>query len=188
MLIFSCNFLWKKCGFYSARLSLRPSLRTRAGGCPLRSWTISRDAGHTGDVCWSFLVLKSCCQSLSLQPMAPEPSAVSVAPLSPSAVCPGRAGDFHSPGTKSPSRVCGDQPNLVAVLLLSHGIPPPWGCREGTLIWRLQAGAQRRRRKELGRSWGASPAVGPFHPLGAARAEGLCAKANFSPDNCHSYY
>lgn len=33
---------------------------------------------------------------------------VSVAPLSPSAVCTGGAGDFSSPGTEAPSRLRGD--------------------------------------------------------------------------------
>lgn len=68
-------------------------------------------------------------------------------------------------------------------LPLSHGIAPQWGQREGALISRLQAGAQRRRRKGPG----GSPAVGPFHPLGAVRAEEPLAKANFSPDSCHYY-
>lgn len=56
--------------------------------------------------------------------------------------------------------------------------PAGWGTRQRRKGpgGRGQAGAE-----------GASPAIGPFHLLRAARAEELLAKANFSPDNCHYY-
>lgn len=56
---------------------------------------------------------------------------------------------------------------LCAGVSLPHAIPPPWEGLEGALISSLQAG------HEGGGGRGRAGAQrGPFHPLGAAGAEG----------------
>lgn len=159
-------------------------------------------------------MLRAHCPSLSPQLVAPELSTVCWWHPCPRAlgVLVGLVTTALPVRTETLSQACSRRSCLLAFLFSWHkgSIPGLWGptqlggsaapvslCPVGSrrrgvggkgplsCACRLRReGARGRGREGAG---GASPAVGPFHPLGVVRAEEPLAKANFSPDNCHYY-